>query len=843
MSFEKCIETLKAAAGRDLSDDEVDFLFTEVRKRRDFIKAKGRADTLEEAALKAADELANNIKLSAVIEKRNAALNLTKRMRHVEWAKQNYGTKIAEPLETLLVGTNRAVAGARNGVAQTQKAIVSHYLSGMTADMVRGDLLPILNSGAMDREISRALWAIGKETEVVDLAKLPKEAVEIAKVIHKWEEVARVDANKEGAWIRKAAGYVVRQSHDMHRISSAGFDAWRADAIRLFDLERMLADNPSADVEAMMRSLYTDFAAGNHMKAIKDEELAGAFTGPANLAKKLSQSREVYFKDADGWFDYNEKYGAANLREAFVGGLRSRGEATGLMRVLGTNPEATLKRIEQELVENAKASGDTAALKDFNNSRNELNNYLRAVDGTMSIPGHATAARVASNVRAIETMAKLGGMIASQLNDIAIYGMAMRYAGRSMFGSMGEAVSGLGRGLKSKERMDLLASLDVVLDSMVGEMGRTGSFHEAGGMAKETQIFMKLNLSQWWTERLRASSSLGFSHHLARNKQRAFEALSADMQRSLSIYGIDAKRWDMLRSLPEKLADGREYMTPEQVRLLPDAMFENQIRQAGGEPNETAIANARNDLEQRLRNYIVDNTGFAVLEPDAKTRALMLNGTQAGTWSGELMRFLTQFKSFTGAYMQKSVGRELFGRGYEGDSVIGALRNGNGELGGLAKLMVMSTIMGYGSMVLKDLIKGRTPRDITDPEQSWKVMLAAMVQGGGAGIYGDFLFGEASRFGQSPIESSVGPVLGAASNFIEIFQGLRDGDDVAARAFREVINNTPFLNLFYTRIALDYLFLYNIQEQMNPGYLRRMEKRIERENNQTFLVKPSEVAR
>lgn len=825
--FEKCIETLSKAAGRELSDDEVDYIFREVRKRRDFIKAKGRADTLEEAALKAADELANNIKMSAVIEKRNAALNLTKRLRHVDWSQQNYGTKIAEPLETLLVGTNRAKEGARDGVAQTQQAIVRNYMSSFTADMVRDDLMPVFSSGVLDRDITRALWAIGTKGEEGMLAKLPKEAVQIAKIMHKYEELARVDANKEGAWIRKAAGYVVRQSHDPLRIRNAGDVNWKADALRLFDLDRMMADAPEANVEAMLSRLFTDLASGNHLKAVADEEMKGAFTGPANLAKKLSQSREIYFKDADAWFDYNNKYGGANLREAFIGGLRSRGEATGLMRVLGTNPEAMLKRVESELIEAAKQAGDVAALQDLNNSRNELSNYLAAVDGSMNTPVNATAARVSANVRSIQTMAKLGGMIASQLNDLAIYGMSMRYNGRSFLGSMAEAVGGLGQGMKSKAKQDLLASLDVVLDSMVGEIGRTGSFNDPGSMTKAMQLFMKLNLSQWWTERLRASAAMGLSHNLARQKQLAYDALPSELRRALTTYGIDAGKWDVLRAMPQKLADGREYMTADQVRDLPDELF--------------ASASDKADLENRLRNYIVDNTGFAVLEPDAKTKAILLQGTKPGTVIGEMLRFMTQFKSFTGAYMQKSIGRELFGRGYEGDSILGAMRAGNGEMRALVQLVLTTTLLGYGSMALKDMMKGKTPRDITNPENSWKVFLAAMVQGGGAGIYGDFLFGEASRTGGGMAESAVGPVPSSAFRFANLYHRAIRGDDVAANTFNQVLSNTPFMNLFYTRIALDYLLIYNIQEWLNPGYLKRMERRAEKENGQTFLIKPSEV--
>lgn len=823
--FDKCIETLSQAAGRPLTDDEVDYLFKEVRKRRDFIKAKGKADTLEEAALKAADELANNIKMSAVIEKRNAALNLTKRMTHVDWAQQNYGTKVAEPLETLLVGTNRAKEGARDGVAQTQQAIVRNYLSSFTADMVRDDLMPIFSSGVLDRDITRALWAIGNKLEEAKLSKLPKEAVQIAKILHKYEELARVDANKEGAWIRKAAGYVVKQNHDQFRIARAGEAAWRADAARLFDLDRMLVDAPDANVQAMLGRLYTDLASGNHLKALKDDATAG-FTGPANLAKKVSQSREIYFKDADAWFDYNNKYGGANLREAFVGGLRSRAEATGLMRVLGTNPEAMLQRIEQELTENAKIAGDVASLKDLNNSRNELDNYMAAVDGSMNSPVNVTAARVSAGVRSVQTMAKLGGMIASQLNDLAIYGMSMRYNGRGFLSSMGEAVGSLGSELKTPAKMDLLASLDVVLDSLVGEIGRTGSFNDPGSMTKAMQLFMKMNLSQWWTERLRSSAAMGLSHNLARQKSKAFADLPSDLIRSLGTYGIDAKKWELLRKLPQKLADGREYMTADQIASMPDNLFSNKAEKVA--------------LENSLRNYIVDNTGFAVLEPDAKTRALLLQGSKPGTWTGEFYRFATQFKSFTGAYMQKAMGREIFGRGYEGDNVLKGLRAGNGEMRGLSQLILMTTLLGYGSMALKDLMKGRPVRDITDPDKSWKVFLAAMVQGGGAGIYGDFLFGEASRTGGTLAESVVGPVPSATFRFVNLYHKALRGDDVAANALNQTLANAPFMNLFYTRIALDYLLIYDMQESLNPGYLGRMERRIEKENNGQMWLSPTQ---
>jgi hypothetical protein len=120
--------------------------------------------------------------------------------------------------------------------------------------------------------------------------------------------------------------------------------------------------------------------------------------------------------------------------------------------------------------------------------------------------------------------------------------------------------------------------------------------------------------------------------------------------------------------------------------------------------------------------------------------------------------------------------------------------------------------------------------------------MAAMVQGGGLGLYGDFLFQKYNRMGGTLSGSMLGPVANVVDTVADLWTRIRTGDDVAATAFNAALQNTPFMNLFYTRTALDYLVLYKIQEALNPGFLRRMERRAERENGQTFYLPPTSVA-
>jgi hypothetical protein len=814
MAWSDCTAAINAAAGRELTDDEMDAILTALTRRSAHARRTGAALDEGQALREAAAEVAGDLAAAAAIERRNRALNLAKRAELSGWIAQHFPNNIAEGLEAIIAGVNRAKTGARNGAAQLQAMLTKRYAAGFSADIERSGHMKLFASGAMDREVGRALWAIGKADEADLLRGLPREAVEIARVVSKWQEVTRTDANAAGAWVRKYDGYITRQSHDAEKIRRAGFDAWKASALRRFDLDRMAAESQAESVDAMLLGIYTDLASGNHMHAVRDAE-GSPFKGSFNVAKKVSESRTIHFRDADAWADYNGEFGTGNLRESIMRGLEQSGLSTGLMMKLGTNPEAMVQALKADALEAAKRAGDVDQVAKLADKENRLRNMMAAVDGTMNMPGNQTWARRLANVRALETMAKLGGMLLSQLNDVIIYAAGTKYQGRGFLSGMTEALSGLGRGMSDPARRELAASLGVVLENLPGELGRIGEFSEPGSMNSAVRTFMKWNGSQWWVDRMRTSAAFGMSHHMALQAGKAFDALDGEYRRVFSLYGIGEADWNAIRASAAKQVDGRAYVVPE---------------------------NVEGPAAEKLRTYLTDQTSYLALEPDARTRAVILNGTRPGTWSGEMARFLLQFKSFTGAYMQKVIGRELYGRGFEGDSIVGALRNGNGEMQGLAQLILMSTLAGYGSLALKDMAKGRTPRDPTEsPEMLAKVLAASLVQGGGAGIYGDFLFGEANRVGGGTVESLAGPVISTGARVVDLYHRALRGDDVAAPAFREILNNTPYANLFYTRAALDYLIFYRIQESLNPGYLRRMEKRMQDEQNATFMFRPSEV--
>jgi hypothetical protein len=334
-----------------------------------------------------------------------------------------------------------------------------------------------------------------------------------------------------------------------------------------------------------------------------------------------------------------------------------------------------------------------------------------------------------------------------------------------------------------------------------------------------------MNLLSFWTDSLKTGTGLMLSANLAKNAGQEFGALPRRLQITLQRYGIEAGEWDALRQVEKRAADGRDYMMPGDMQSLPDEAIAHLAQT--GSPAE--LARIRDDLQAKLGNYIMDTTREGMTESTAAGRVITAAGTP-GTIGGEAMRLLWQFKQYPMTYLQRSIGREL--------------RRDGVDVVGIGHLIVATTLLGYLSMTLKELAKGRDPRDIS--QEPFKTVAGAMTQGGGLGFYGDFLFGEANRLGGGFIGSLAGPAAGTLEDVHKLITAIRDGSDsksrgqiAASEGLRTLTNNAPFVNLFYTRAALDYFVLHRLQEAVNPGYLRRYEQRVKKENAQTFWLRPT----
>jgi hypothetical protein len=226
-----CIDYLKNKfAGVD--EDTLLRLFEEAKRERARLRKKfGEIGDMEERLLERLQGRVQDAELIALAHKRALILQYSTRLNAFNFVMQNFAGREEEGLSAMLVGSNRTLGGSRNSIDANQTALKGWHLGGLIADLkaLGGDQFEMFRRGVLDADVARALWSIDN-TNPNAAYKGPKEALEIAQVVHKWQEKARFDQNKAGAWIGKEEGYIVRQSHDRAKIHKAGYQTWR-DAI------------------------------------------------------------------------------------------------------------------------------------------------------------------------------------------------------------------------------------------------------------------------------------------------------------------------------------------------------------------------------------------------------------------------------------------------------------------------------------------------------------------------------------------------------------------------------------------------------------------------------------
>jgi len=497
------------------------------------------------------------------------------------------------------------------------------------------------------------------------------------------------------------------------------------------------------------------------------------------------------------------------------------------MRTLGPNHELVYANLVDRIKRDLRSNGGDPA--GFGKEAERMADvYLKEMDGSLDIPANDTIAQWSGAVRSIQNMASLANSVFSSVGDLATMAMGGKYNG---FNPLAVVSNGLGEFLSrlpSTERLEISADLGLAFDALHTQISKDRFSIDTdvrGVIGNWQQKFWTFNLQNRWTDRMRYGISTMLSSNLARKSALALDKLDPEVQRTLGAYGIDAGKWDIIRSGTLRESEGQKFLTPKALDDVDDSAFKAYLDEKGVRSTKNAVSDLREEMKRQLRGYFVDQNGYMLLTPDAVTRGVVKQGTRRGTGIGEAVRFFMQFKSYSIAFGQKVAGREFQ----------------QGGVQGVARMIAFTTMAGFMAMNLKDLSKGKTPRDPRDP----KTFGAAMLHVGGLGIYGDLLFSQVlQRRGADAAIDFFGPtasdVFGSKGIFATAGK-VASGDDPVPNMLRLAQSNTPFINQFMLKQALDYAIFYELQEMANPGSLKRMEKRIEEDTGQTFMIPPSET--
>ena len=812
---------------------------------------------------KISKEVTEQIKAQKKINKINAVNDEILVRKKVQELLETFDGDEQEGLIALLVGSNRLTLGARSSVGVAQNAAQGQLVAAFDAEVTANNLDGMFDKadGRLQEELAITQEQISKGMEVT--TKNP-DVKKLAEIMEKHSELTRQALNARGANIPKMWGYVVRQSHDQFNVRAAAnrlgknvddiiadptlkgtdinynknFTAWKDFIMQYLDGDRTFGNTDNID--SFLMNSYNSLV-GNKIQVA--DGASGVF-GSNSVTKGISNKRVLHFKSAKDWYAYNEKFGTGSLKETYYSGLMTAGRNIGMLDTLGTKPKENFEKIRvaisNRMLAKKRSTESLSSYRQFEKFMNVVDGTVYTFDGGKS--GFAVA-KWSAILRSVGNVAKLGGAVISAAADIGIYASEMKYQGRSFLGGMGEAMGGIGKIKNTKQKRDIAKGLGFLGDGTTYDI--SGRFQVGDnlnkGWTKIQRTFFKYNLLSWWTNTLKENSMLGMSNYYANQKGLSFDQLNKPLQDFFGLYNIDSTRWDIIRkTLMTKADDGMEFLNISSLDQL-DAngkfvVSDADIKKITGmddlTPQETQIE--RQKFKYSISGMLLDRSIYAVIEPDARVKGIMTQGTLAGTGPGEAYRFFGQFKSFPFAIANKVLGRE-----------IAFLKSGpNQNIGrgiqGLSSILITTAFMGYISMTAKDLLRGKEPRD---PNKQATIM-AALLQGGGLGIYGDVLFKEFRDAG-SLIGSMAGPF---PNTIVELGQALKyvlsteegSGAKAGKKAYRAISGNIPFLNLFYIKLAFDYMIGFQLMETMNPGGLKRVEKRMKKEYNQEYLfTKPS----
>lgn len=825
-----CLAAATAASGERLNRDEIEAAFQRVAEYKQRLQAEGNIDGMADKLKSFAEREAERTKVAAALQKRHAALNILVRDRldQAVTGLVDGGMTPRKALLAVLEGTQKGIEGGRNSIAALNGAYEARYLGGLFAELQanRPHLITALRDPKMDVDIT---------IEMAELREGGKpgitgndDAKYIAKVFSKYAELSRTDLNRLGASIGKLDGWAGAQTHDDLKMISAGKDAWIASVLQKMDVARTFPDVESpADIEEALSGIYDTLVTGMPNKVSAREK--GQRVNPANLAKSLGKSRVLHFTDAKAALAYREQFGYGNTVSGIIGHLRNSARMAANMETLGPNPEVMLGSLAEGLKRRIKADpklSDAEKAKQIKGLDIDAGGIKHAMDiatGLVSRPVNVTGAKISSDIRAAQSMAKLGGAVFSSVSDTVTAGAASQFRGSGFFRGFAAQLNGLRKGRPKGELAEISFLTGEGFDGLVGHIVSPSAAVDGpvGRLSKLQETFFRCNGLSWWTDVQRATAGRVIAAEMGMRAKTAYADLPANYRHVLGLHSITEAKWEAIRKAGGREIDGKVYVTPDAIRDLPDDAVAGLGKNAD---------DARRDLELSVLRFFADETSYGVVEVDARSRRTMTLGTRPGTLAGEAMRFVGQFKGFPMAFTQRVGGRALFGH-----------RKGGGleKTAHIGTLLAGMTMAGYAAMTMKDMMRGYwPPRDPSDP----KTLAAAFIQGGAAGIYGDFLFGRVNRFGGGLTETAIGPAAGAAADLMELILKARDAGLSSEEEVKmgDYLNfatqNTPFVNLFYVRPALDFLFLNSLREASSPGYTKRMHGRRKKDYGQENVM-------
>jgi hypothetical protein len=815
MSFRKCIDDLENSGTLTKEQaNETRDLFDEIYE--DKSKGMGAVQAAEEAGQETYNALVNK-----TAHAKRQKITQMRVWQQITDNLDNYRDRFgrADPNAAALALFEQDGMSRFSAVTQREEAITGFAFAEMNQILgtFRRNLIGEVRQKAQLKNLTREIF--GENTGDVS-------AREMAQAWKTTAETLRKKFNKAGGNVPKREDWGLPQNHDRFQIKAAGYQKWREFIVPRLDRNKMIDEQTGLP----FNDLRLDMALEDVYKTITSDGFNKLNPGSGGRGKILGNRRQDHrflsFKSADSWMEYQQQFGDANVFDVMVSHVKNMSRDIALMEILGPNPAATTNFIKQKLRKPAEESADEKLIDKAKKTGKRIDEFYAAVTGRNNAPIDGRFASVFAGLRQTLQSAQLGAASISAITDLNFQRMARQFSGLSQTKTLQQYLDYLNP-LGAKEKGELAISSGLIAEGWTslaaGQMRFVGDMSGPEVTRRISDFVMRASFLSPMTSAGRWAFGMEFQGNVARNAAKTFDELDPNFRSTMERYNIGSEQWDVIRSTDPYDERGAKFIRPT------DLMDRADVDEA-----------LREDVATRFLEMINTETNFAVPSNSLRGRVFLTGETQPGTVSGEISRSFAMYKNFGVTVVNTHLMR---GMQLEGAGTKGAY---------FANLIISTTMMGALALQLKQMADGKDPRDMFgDGEETAKFWFAAFMQGGGLGIFGDFLNSGTNRFGGGFAETVAGPVAGFVDDTLKLTVGnlyqAATGQDTNAAG--ELVKFTqrylPGSSLWYSRLALERKVWDQLQLMTDPkarSKMRRAETRARREFGQEYWWGPGDSA-
>ena len=818
MSFKDCL--VNAVEGGEISEGDAQKL------NRDFDRLRQRFAQNSEATADAEAKraLAELLKAETDHQRRKAKLAISS-IKRIEADLKSYRNAAGKPdiaaaaadmLEHFGTAPFSSVEGRRRAIIGMAHARMEDALYQFRRGAFGGDVTRH-NKAQLDNIVREAFGEASGDQAAKEFARVWEET-------HEW---LRQRFNAAGGAIGKLERWGLPQHHDARALRKRGMAAWKADIRPMLDVARMRHPLTGAAIdEGEVDGILTDIWENIATEGWNRRQPTRQGFGNGALANQRAEHRFLVFRNADTWLEYQRLYGGGG--DAFgsmMGHINMMAKDISAMEVLGPNPDGTVEWLKQAIRKEAMnlASGKPSrlagtsenALSKANAAEKRVDALWGALRGSLETPVNGRWAAGLAAGRSLITASVLGSAALSSVSDLGTAFIARKFAGiggRGTFADIAKAVM-------PATRREAVAS-GLILDSAMhvfhAQARYIGTIDGPGWSSYLADRVLTYSGLTPWSQAGRHAFGLAFMRTAAEQSDNAFEKLPDAFRNVMERYGINARDWDLIRKMPgHDLGQGTMILRPQEID-----------------------ARVNPKLAEKYLEMIQAETEYAIPSGSHRSKVMLMDENRPGTFVGEVLRSFAQFKSFGTVFLV------LHGRRVHG------LLQGQGKMAAAsyaASLLISTTLLGGVAMQLKQLAQGRDPQDMADAG-FWG---AALLQGGGLGIYGDFLFSNVNRYGGGFSTTLAGPLIGRANDIWNLTGGnmiqLASGEKThfGREAVKFLRSNVPGSTLWYTRLAWERILMDKLQFLVDPEAnkaFKARQKFFQKEFGQGFWWAPGETA-